>query len=309
LDHGQEAIKEVQEQKVRRKEDWTRQKFQDTRESRAGRPASPQRVKATEVITSILGGLHWKLVDAILKEEKRAGVSNMGSSGQTEASTATSSPGAETGAATAPSANEGFARLQVRQDSPGGPTSSTGQEGLSERDSLRISLVRNAHYHEDRERFFARTHRVAMFVVVASGTASFAFAKSTPIFAGIITLTGLIDLVFDVSGKARLHASLRRRIYDVLAQAEDESRSVAQLREQAVRIYADEPPCMHAVNALAYNAAMLAFNRPHKYLLKIDPYYRILRHWLSFASVKFKTYEELQAESTTIPDASTRPAI
>lgn len=157
-------------------------------------------------------------------------------------------------------------------------------------------MVRNAHYHEDRERFFARIHRVAMFIVVVSGTATFAWARAIPYLAAIITLTGLIDLVFDVSGKARLHASLRRRIYDVLAQTEDVSRSDAQLKEQAVRIYADEPPCMHAVNAMAYNAAMLAFDRPHKYLFKIDPFYRVMRHWFAFASTKFKTYEELEAE-------------
>lgn len=210
-------------------------------------------------------------------------------------SAASATPRASKGAAPA---DAGFAKpgAQDRQQSAGRSAASEGQGELNERELFRISLVRNAHYHEDRERFFARLHRVAMFVVVASGTASFAFVKATPFFAGLITLAGLVDLVFDVSGKARLHASLRRRIYDVLAQTEDESRTVGQLKEQAVRIYADEPPCMHAVNALAYNAAMAAFNRPQKYLFKIDPFYRFMRHWCSFASVKFKTHEEIQIE-------------
>jgi hypothetical protein len=86
------------------------------------------------------------------------------------------------------------------------------------------------------ERFFARIHKGAMFFVVASSTATFAWVKAAPYFAGIITLAGLLDLVFDVSGKARLHASLRRRIYDLLAQAEDPLRSDESLREQAVRV-------------------------------------------------------------------------
>jgi hypothetical protein len=155
-------------------------------------------------------------------------------------------------------------------------------------------------------------HRIAMFIVVASGTASFAFAKATWIFAAIITLAGLLDLVFDVSGKARLHASLRRRIYDVLAQTEDQTRSVAQLKEQALRIYADEPPCMHAVNALAYNAAMLSYDRPQKYLLKVGLIRRTFRHWFSFASTRFKTFEELEAAKRVArrrwPFASNAPA-
>lgn len=223
-------------------------------------------------------------------------------SGPTETPTAT--PAATTSAATSERASapdEGFAKAGSQDrggSSASGPAAPEVPGQLDERVSFRISLVRNAHYHEDRERFFARLHRVAMFIVVASGTASFAFVRATPLWAGVTTLAGLIDLVFDVSGKARLHASLRRRIYDLLAQSEDDTRPLPQLREQAVRIYADEPPCMHAVNALAYNAAMLAFNRPQKYLFEIRPFYRIVRHWYSFTSAQFKTREEIELEAT-----------
>ena len=106
-----------------------------------------------------------------------------------------------------------------------------------------------------------------MLVAVLGGTASFAFVKQFMVFAALMTIAGVVDLVFDVSGKARLHAALRRRVYDVLAQTEDPTRGLPGLKEQAVRIYADEPPCMHAVNALAYNAAMQAFDRPGKYAI------------------------------------------
>jgi hypothetical protein len=164
---------------------------------------------------------------------------------------------------------------------------------LSGREEFVIDCLRNARYHEDRERFFARIHRSAMFLVVASGTATFAWVKAAPYFAGIITLAGLLDLVFDVSGKARLHASLRRRIYDVLAQAEDLTRSIESLREQAVRVYADEPPCMHAANYIAYNGAMEFLHRPRQLHYKIEWYHRLFRHVWPFASTEFKTYGEL----------------
>ena len=218
--------------------------------------------------------------------------------------TTTTTTAAAQGAATAAGGtapDEGFAGAGTenrREPHSGGPETAAGQGQLTDRESLRITLVRNAHYHEDRERFFARLHRLTMFVVVLSSTASFAFVNTTPWLAGVITIAGLVDLVFDVSGKARLHASLRRRIYDVLAQSEDESRPVVTLREQAVRIYADEPPCMHAVNAIAYNAAMLAFNRPEKYLFVVPWFYRFTRHWISYATVKFKTHEEVEAVAT-----------
>jgi hypothetical protein len=112
-----------------------------------------------------------------------------------------------------------------------------------------------------------------------------------------VTIAGAVDLVFDVSGKARLHAALRRRVYDILAQAEDPTRSIASLREQAVRVYADEPPTMHAVNALAYNAAMLAFDRPEKYQFPISLWHRALRHWWPFTADDFKTYDEIAKQA------------
>jgi hypothetical protein len=175
----------------------------------------------------------------------------------------------------------------------GFPSGTASTVGLTRREEFVIDCLRNARYHEDRERYFARIHKIAMFIVVASGTASFAWTTHAPIFAAVVTLAGLLDLVFDISGKARLHASLRRRIYDVLAQTEDSSRNLESLREQAVQVYADEPPCMHAANMIAYNGAMESFHRPHKYHYKIEWYHRLLRHVWPFASTRFRTYGEL----------------
>jgi hypothetical protein len=133
-----------------------------------------------------------------------------------------------------------------------------------------------------------------MFVVVAAGAASIVpLEKQYWILPAIITLAGLVDLVFDVSGKARLHASLRRRIYDLLAQAENETSDICKLREQAIGVYADEPPCMHAVNALAYNGAMAAFDRPLKFHLKLSWHQRFFRNLWAFAETEFKTIDEL----------------
>jgi hypothetical protein len=159
--------------------------------------------------------------------------------------------------------------------------------------ALQIECVRNARYHEDRELFFSRLHKVTMLIAVLGGAASFAFVSQFKIFAALVTIAGVVDLVFDVSGKARSHAALRRRVYDVLAQTEDPTRTLASLKEQAVRIYADEPPTMHAVSALAYNAAMQAFDRPEKYQFPISTWHRALRHWWPFTAEDFKTREEI----------------
>lgn len=185
-------------------------------------------------------------------------------------------------------------RPQNAGEFPAGPATTEGSEEITERQKFQINCFRNARYHEDRERFFARWHKTTMFIVVAAGAASFASIEAKYwILPAIITLSGLVDLVFDVSGKARLHAALRRRIYEILAQAEDERSDLVKLREQAIAIYADEPPCMHAANKLAYNEAMATFGRPLRYQFKLLNRHRFLRNVWPFAGTEFKTFEEL----------------
>jgi hypothetical protein len=198
-----------------------------------------------------------------------------------------------TEAFSAPAASTTTTSTESDTGHPGISSGTASALDISDRDLFLVDCLRNARYHEDRERFFARIHKIAMFVVVTSGTATFAWVKAAPILAGIITLAGLLDLVFDISGKARLHASLRRRIYDILAQLEDRTRSLDNLREQAIRIYADEPPCMHAVNIIAFNGAMDFLHRPKIFKYQVRWYQRFLRHWCSFASTDFKTYGQL----------------
>jgi hypothetical protein len=176
-------------------------------------------------------------------------------------------------------------------------TGATATIEISDRESFLIECLRNSRYHEDRERYFARWHKIAMFVVVISGTATFANWASLPWIGGVVTVAGLLDLVFDVSGKARLHASLRRRIYDIMAQMEDSSRPLETLREQAVRVYADEPPAMHAANYVAFNGAMEFLNRPREFQYKLKWYHRAFRNVCAFASTDFKTYGELAKAS------------
>jgi hypothetical protein len=109
----------------------------------------------------------------------------------------------------------------------------------------------------------------------------------------VIAFAGLVDLVFDVSGKARLHASLRRRIYDILAEAQDEDANLGKLERRLIDIYADEPPCMHAVNALAHNSALDSFERPKELRMKIAWWQRFFRNVWPFPQTDFKTFEEL----------------
>lgn len=151
-------------------------------------------------------------------------------------------------------------------------TSDSSAEGqqISGLDKFKIKCLLSARYHEDRESFFQSIHRFAMFFVVAFGTATISpLRERYPIIPYLTTLAGLIDLVLDVSGKARLHAGLRKQIYAIMADAEI-SNDLASLERRLVLVYADEPPTMYAVSALAYNSAMASFDRPRQHFIKMS---------------------------------------
>lgn len=159
---------------------------------------------------------------------------------------------------------------------------------------FKIRCLSSALYHEDRERFFAWVHRGAMFFVVAFGTAAISPLKNTFPHAlpAAITLTGLLDLVFDLSGKARLHATLRKQIYAVLADVGHID--LKELERRLTLVYADEPPCMHAANAVAYNRAMVSYGRSADALLVIGWRGTIVRHCWPFTHQDFPTNAEVK---------------
>lgn len=197
------------------------------------------------------------------------------------------------GTAAAPSSSAG----QDRRASESAGTKAAEPGSLSGDEAFQINCLRNARYHEDRERYYSRLHRWTMFVVVVTGTATITsllikvpeVATASAIFSA---LSGAMDLVFDVSGRAKLHASLRQRFYALLAAAIANESTLTQLRKTATLIYADEPPCMHAVNAIAYNGAMDAYGRPQKKKLLINLHHRMFRNILSFATTSFISFEE-----------------
>lgn len=184
------------------------------------------------------------------------------------------------------------------------PAAGSNQEGPADRpeaasqavrltgaDLMRFGCIRNATYHEDREMHYASVHRFLMFIVVAVGTASIgASLVQDNLFATAGTaaavLAGLIDLLWNVDGMARLHSSLRRRCYDLLARLEAKE-SLDGLNAEFLRIIADEPPAMHAVNALAFNAASDAMGRPKARKYKLGFWAMLLRHWWRFRPNEF----------------------
>ncbi|KQP82883.1 hypothetical protein ASF57_12165 [Methylobacterium sp. Leaf117] len=98
-------------------------------------------------------------------------------------------------------------------------------------------------------------------------------------------------MVFALSRREALHADLRRRFLALLADLEDDNVKNTARRMRA--LFGDEPPTFHAVDKLAYNAAMTALDRPAAYQIVVTPWQRLLRNWRRYEGVPFPRREDV----------------
>lgn len=164
-----------------------------------------------------------------------------------------------------------------------------------------FNALRSAYTNEDREWFFSALHRLIMFVVTLSGTVAFATIVQTSsvekvgYFALVVTVLGLIDLVFDLSGSARQHGFLRHRFLEVFGEAHSSEAPVETLNQKLLKLYADEPTTFRIVDAVAFNAAASTLGRPDGKMLVIPLWCRILRHLIPAATRNFPSREDVAA--------------
>lgn len=159
---------------------------------------------------------------------------------------------------------------------------------------LEMRAFRNARYHEDREAHFQAMSRWSNFLVVVTGSSAFAggWAAAHEVAAtsgAIAAIIGAAQLAFDFGGKAGVHHHLRRQYLEIMARCKVvDAADVAALNDKMMSIYGGEPEVYHAVNALAYNAAQEAFERPKGTGLVVAWWQALLRHWFRFKPSDFK---------------------
>ena len=157
---------------------------------------------------------------------------------------------------------------------------------------IKFDALRNAIYHSSRRRFFELLSRFLSFCVVVSGTAAVAnLAVLDPRWlAALAAAIGALQLVFDFNGRARLHENLQRRYFELIAVidavVEATDQDVAKWRADLNRIYADEPPPMRALDAIAYNKACDALGCPES-RRHVSPWQWFMQHVYSFPNAVF----------------------
>ncbi|SDE90925.1 hypothetical protein [Limimaricola pyoseonensis] len=157
-------------------------------------------------------------------------------------------------------------------------------------DLQRFELLRSALYHEDREDWYGRYSRMITFIVLLLGSSAVAaFGADHEIFgqiagAMIAVLSG-IALVWDMGGRMQAHAVLKRRFFWLMAEIE-RGRAPHAIMAEATLIYADEPPAMCAVNAVAHNRAGRNIYGDDFDRVALCWRQRTFRHWHAFRSLE-----------------------
>lgn len=185
-----------------------------------------------------------------------------------ETGTSSGAARASTGAPGA-SADAGFAGTRDQAGSTtehaSGPVAATPIERAT------ISCLTNAQYHSCREAFLDTTHRWFMFLVIALGAvaltdvlpkllhATFGVTLEAALLkemcaAGAAILAAL-DLTFDLSNRARSHAMMKRRYYELLGDLREGLKTPEAVGACLERFSADEEPAYRVLHLACWNAA------------------------------------------------------
>jgi hypothetical protein len=190
--------------------------------------------------------------------------------------------GAQAGTGTAPRAEPAEARAAGAGDQEGrrqeihaglhsGPVAAA-----TPLERITISCLTNTYYHACREVFLDTVHRWFMFLVSALGTGaltdllpklvsyiSVRYGTGMAVDADLVkevcaagaAILAALDLTFDLSNRARAHAMMRRRYFELLAKVRAEKMDPAEAAVCLDEFSADEEPPYHVLHLVSWNEA------------------------------------------------------
>ena len=173
-----------------------------------------------------------------------------------------------------------------------------------DRENIRFNTLRNALYHTARRGYFERWNRIFNFLVLILGASAignvFAVVGIPLEWVGAaIAVIAALQLVLDFGRQARDHQTLQREYYHLLADIEGTLESgpehCAEWYSRMIRITADEPPTLRALDAKAYNDALDSIGTlPQEERLWIPFLYRVFGGFYSFEGYNYLKLSEMR---------------
>ncbi len=193
---------------------------------------------------------------------------------ETAAGATASTPAAAAAAAAEPDA--------LAQGGRRGPVS---RPEATEAQKIEFSCLMNAGYHASREAFLDNVHRWFMFALVVLGAGALIdVAKDMAPLLQVGAIAGAaiaaLDLTFDLSNRARTHALMKRRYFELLADFVEGKRSGVEVRACINRYSAEEEPAYHALIIAQWNATQVAVFGSEAQKSPLSAWYRVTKNLL-----------------------------
>jgi hypothetical protein len=146
----------------------------------------------------------------------------------------------------------------------------------------------NARYHASREAFLDSVHRTLMFLIIVLGAAAITDLLGTDarlikgVFAACAVIFAAVDLTADLSNRARCHALMKRRYFELLADLTAGLKNLIDVEAHMHRCSADEEPAFHALLAVCWNASQEMVYGTYADAYEIPSPHRWLKNWIRF---------------------------
>lgn len=172
-------------------------------------------------------------------------------------------------------------------DGPGhgtGPSDATAGPSLK---SIRRKCLCNMRYHMARESHLDGCHRWLMFFILVFGASALVdlfpdVGWVKPAAGAAVATLAALDMVFDLSNRARGHALQRRRYSELLAKVERDPPTIAEADAELSILSGDEEPVYHALFAGCFNAAeTMVFGDSEDHVL-VPAWHKPLQNFLRF---------------------------
>lgn len=155
---------------------------------------------------------------------------------------------------------------QGRNEAAAGREAATAVAQALKPGTLAFDLARNMRYHAAREAwlsFCSRSIKALSLITSAGAVAALLGRLDQPMLAAtlaaFVVVLQMVDLVFDLPARARLHATLRQRfasLNSALIGCGDEADRLRTIFQEMVAIYGEEPPAFNVVDAISWNGAL-----------------------------------------------------
>jgi hypothetical protein len=210
----------------------------------------------------------------------------MASSERTE--TPTPETSATAPATPTPTSAQATSRAGQREEGQPNPSRSAPAEGSPIVDGLRCDLLMNA-LARSVPRYYA-----SRFDVPDNRARRGCRDRSAKCSLGQGSIRRLrvrfaaFDLTADLSNRARTHALMKRRYFELLADLTAGLKSPAEVEAQMHRCSADEEPAFHALLMVSWNAAQEMVYGSHADAYKIPPLHRLLKNIRRYWQAKYQ---------------------